>query len=238
MNYKPMNYKKILFCTVTAIVMLAPIGAVGLRYSNDIKSQLTQKEMIEQLEFKKIEKDVTIKLYPSLVKKEVDGSTKYFYTPESVIYNDGTELKGATAITLPFDKKINDKQTRTTLFKGKAYLLKCRIPDALMDQKEKAATYGINSVKEGNKYYIYAPYKVKVGDVVYENEIFKKIVKSDNIKEKIKEKAYKQYKANEEFRIRQKLKRGLKYTAAYEGVVALSALGLYTQLFIKTKKRG
>lgn len=233
-----MKPKKILFCTVTAIVMLAPIGAVGLRYSDDIKTQLTQKEMIEQLEFKKIEKDVTIKLYPSRVKKEVDGSTKYFYTPESVTYNDGTELKGATAITLPFDKKISDKQTRTTLFKGKAYLLKCRIPDALMDQKEKAAAYGINSVKEGNKYYIYAPYKVKVGDVVYENEVFKKIVKSDNIKEEIKEKAYKQYKTNEEFRIRQKLKSGLKYTAAYEGIVALSAFGLYTKLFIKTKKRG
>ena len=230
-----MNPKKILFCTVTAITMLAPICAVGLRYSDDIKSQLTQKEMIEQLEFKKIEKDVTIKLYPSRVEKEVDGSTKYFYTPESVTYNDGTELKGATAITLPFDKKISDKQTRTTLFKGKAYLLKCRIPDALMDQKEKAAIYGINSVKEGNKYYIYAPYKIKAGDVVYENEVFKKIVKSDNIKEEIKEKAYKQYKTNEEFRIRQKLKSGLKYTAAYEGIVALSALGLYIQLFIKKK---
>ena len=108
-----------------------------------------------------------------------------------------------------------------------------------MDQKEKAAAYGINSVKEGNKYYIYAPYKVKVGDIVYENEVFKKIVKSDNIsdniKEEIKEKAYKQYKTNEEFRIRQKLKSGLKYTAAYEGVVALSALGLYIQLFVKKK---
>ena len=138
-----MNTKKILFCTITAIAMLAPIGAVGLRYSNDIKTQLTKKEMIEQLEFKKIEKDVTIKLYPSRVKKEVDGSTKYFYTPESITYNDGTELKGATAITLPFDKKISDKQTRTTLFKGKAYLLKCRIPDALMDQKEKAAAYDV-----------------------------------------------------------------------------------------------
>ena len=228
-----MNPKKILFCTVTAIAMLAPICAVGLRYSDDIKSQLTKKEMIKQLEFKKIEKDVTIKLYPSRVEKEVDGSTKYFYTPESVTYNDGTELKGATAITLPFDKKISDKQTRTTLFKGKAYLLKCRIPDALMDQKEKAATYGINSIKEGNKYYIYAPYKVKIGDIVYENEVFKKIVKSDNIKEKIKEKAYKQYKTNEEFRIRQKLKSGLKYTAAYEGVVVLSAFGLYIQLFVK-----
>ena len=230
-----MNPKKILFCTVTAIAMLAPIGAVGLRYNDDIKNQLTQKEMIEQLEFKKIEKDVTIKLYPSRVEKDVDGSTKYFYTPESVTYNDGTELTGATAITLPFDKKISDKETRTTLFKGKAYLLKCRIPDALMDQKEKAATYGINSVKEGNKYYIYAPYKIKAGDVVYENEVFKKIVKSDNIKEKIKEKAYKQYKTNEEFRIRQKLKSGLKYTAAYECVVALSALGLYIQLFVKKK---
>ena len=68
--------------------------------------------------------------------------------------------------------------------------------------------------------------------------MFKKIVKSDNIKEEIKEKAYKQYKANEEFRIRQKLKRGLKYTAAYEGIVVLSAIVLYTKLFIKTKKRG
>ena len=234
-----MKPKKILFCAITAIAILAPIGIAGLKYNDDIKSQLTQKEMIEQLEFKKIEKDVTIKLYPSRVKKEVDGSTKYFYTPESVTYNDGTELKGATAITLPFDKKISDKQTRTTLFKGKAYLLKCRIPDALMDQKDnqkdQAAAYGINSIKEGNKYYIYAPYKVKIGDVVYENEVFKKIVKSDNIKEEIKEKAYKQYKLNEEFRIRQKLKQGLKYTAVYEGVVALSALGLYIQLFIKKK---
>ena len=51
----------------------------------------------------------------------------------------------------------------------------------------------------------------------------------------IKEKAYKQYKTNEEFRIRQKLKQGLKYTAAYEGVVVLSALGLYIQLFVKKK---
>ena len=68
-----MNPKKILFCTVTAIVMLAPIGAVGLRYSNDVKTQLTQKEMIEQLEFKKIEKDVTIKLYPSRVEKRLMG---------------------------------------------------------------------------------------------------------------------------------------------------------------------
>lgn len=231
-----MKPKKILFCAITAIAILAPIGIVGLKYNDDIKSQLTQKEMIEQLEFKKIEKDVTIKLYPSRVKKEVDGSTKYFYTPESVTYNDGTELKEATAITLPFDKKISDKQTRTTLFKGKAYLLKCRIPDALMDQKDKAAAYGINSIKEGNKYYIYAPYKVKIGDVVYENEVFKKIVKSDNIKERIKEKAYKQYKTNEEFRIRQKLKRGLKYTASYECVVGLSAIGLYTKLFIKKRK--
>ena len=231
-----MKPKKILFCAITAIAILAPIGIVGLKYNDDIKSQLTQKEMIEQLEFKKIEKDVTIKLYPSQVKKEINGSTKYLYTPESVTYNDGTKLKGATAITLPFDKKISDKQTRTTSFKGKAFLLKCRIPDALMDQKDKAATYGINSVKEGVKYFAYMPYKVKVGDVVYENETFKKIVKSDNIKEEIKEKAYKQYKLNEEFRIRQKLKRGLKYTAAYEGIVVLSAVGLYSQLFIKKRK--
>ena len=231
-----MNHRKVLFCFVTVIAVLAPIGVVGLKYSDDIKNQLTQKEMVEQLEFKKIEKDVTIKLYPSRVEKEVDGSTKYFYTPESVTYNDGTELKGATAITLPFDKKISDKQTRTTLFKGKAYLLKCRIPDSLMDQKEKAATYGINSVKEGNKYYAYVPYKVKVGDIEYANETFKKIVNSDDIKEEVKNKAYEQYKNNEEFRIRQKLKRELKYTAAYEGVVVLSALGLYIQLFIKKSK--
>lgn len=231
-----MKPKKILFCAITAIAILAPIGIVGLKYNDDIKSQLTQKEMIEQLEFKKIEKDVTIKLYPSRVKKEVDGSTKYFYTPESVTYNNGTELKGVTAITLPFDKKISDKQTRTTLFKGKAYLLKCRIPDALMDQKEKAAMYGINSVKESDKYYAYVPYKVRVGDVEYENETFKKIINSDDIKEEVKNKAYTQYKNNEEFRIRQKLKRELKYTTAYEGVVVLSALGLYIQLFIKKSK--
>lgn len=230
-----MNHRKILFCLATVIAMLAPVGIVGLRYRDDISAQLTKKEMIEQLEFKKIEKDVTIKLYPSRVEKEVDGSTKYFYTPESVTFKDGTELKGVTAITLPFNKKLSDEQVLSTSFKGKAYLLKCRIPDALMDQKEKAATYGINSIKEGNKCYIYAPYKVKIGDVVYKNEVFKKIVKSDNIKEEIKEKAYKQYKLNEEFRIRQKLKRGLKHTAVYEGAVVLSAIGLYTQLFIKKK---
>ena len=137
---------------------------------------------------------------------------------------------------MPFDKKISDKQTRTTLFKGKAYLLKCRIPHALMDQKEKAATYGINSVKESDKYYAYVPYKVRVGDVEYENETFKKIINSDDIKEEVKNKAYTQYKNNEEFRIRQKLKRELKYTTAYEGVVVLSALGLYIQLFIKKSK--